>query len=110
MSIYENQAAKIRPPRSGEMQQIAVTSTAGATALDSDLPGGFVTVQCRDGRARVLFGASTVTVDFTATSGATLGLELRDGDVRHFYLESTDTHIAHDSDATATLQIVKSSD
>ena len=94
-------------PRSGAGQQIAYTTTAANTALDTDLPGNFVTVKNLSTAqvVRVLFGNSATTVSYAATSGATLGFELAAGETQDWYLTKQDTHIAHDGDGSGNLQI-----
>lgn len=106
MSAELVSAAIIPPPRSGQVQRIAADDSASATALDSDFPGKWVSVRVIDGSVYILFGPSTVTVDATATSGATLGYYMTAGDERYFKLSDIDTHIAKDCPTgTANVQI-----
>lgn len=100
-------AARRLCPRSGAIQEISYTSGAANTALDTDLPGNFVTVQNLNTtqKVRVLFGNGATVVDFTATSGATLGFELGPGQKEDWFLSKNDTHIATDGDGNGQLQI-----
>lgn len=112
MTDVLNKNALRTAPHSGEGQQIAFTTVSGSagTALDTDLPGNFVTViNLGAGKARVLFGPSTVTVDFATTSGAELGRELAMGESEDWLLDPKDSHIAVEGDGAGNLQIWKSS-
>jgi hypothetical protein len=108
MSQVLNDAAVVAPPRSGCVQRISATTTAATTAIDADLLKKYITIRSISGDAYVLFGGSAVTVDASATSGATLGKLIAAGEERSFKLEETDTHIACDCLAgTAEVELCK---
>lgn len=111
MSAVETKATHRRPPYAGYVQRIAEDTTATTTALDTDLVGQWITIKnTGSDTVYVLFGDSTVTVDATATSGATLGWPLASGEMHDWELKETDTHIALDCpSSTAVVFIARSS-
>lgn len=101
-------ASNVSPPRAGGVQNVAVTTTGGtaATALASGVIRRFVDVMAIGDDIEFLFGDSTVTVDFTTSTGQ----RLADGERVPYCLERGDTHVAAESGTgNATLKIVASS-
>lgn len=109
--VVLNRASEVSPPRSGGTQQISATTTVATTPFNAAFASKWVSIYVISGTVYVLIGPSTVTVDATASSGATLGKYLAAGEERQYKLEATDTHIACDcpsSPGTAVVEIALS--
>lgn len=105
MSGEEVKAAMRRGPESGNGIQVAVTSTAAATALPAHFLEGWVQVKCLTGDCRLLFGTAATVVDATATSGVTFGYPMGAGEKEDWELKRGQTHIICDSTTTATIEV-----
>jgi hypothetical protein len=94
-------ASNVSPPRVGDTQNIAASTSSGSagTALAVALKGRYIMVQCISATdtdsIAFRFGDSTVTVDY-ATKHAP---ELKAGESMQFCLERADTHVAIESNA-----------
>lgn len=94
-------ASNLSPPRVGDTQNIASSTTGGTTgtAITAGIRKRYVMVQCISAtatdRIAFRFGDSTVTVDF----GTKHAPEIGPGETMHFALERGDTHVAIESNA-----------
>lgn len=94
----EKKAAAIGHPfgdgSTTNVRKLALSTTEASTALPADWAGRLVTVQPQGGAAWVLFSIGTAGIEVdatvTASSDATLGKKIADGDEKHFQVPALD--------------------
>lgn len=93
------------------VRYVSVSTTHSQFSLPSAWRGRFLTLHAEDADVYFYFSSDPDgEVDSSATSGATLGWKIMNGEKEDWYIPQAATHLIHEGSATGVLRLVLSSD